>query len=100
MQMGSQRSVCTAVPARIGWRMDVLGPGRLQGGGEQEVMAKDPSSPAHQPSQHRREAVSIQDATPPLTQFPQKFIVYMEVIINAEQLRSQNRETFLWFMSK
>lgn len=66
--------------------MDVLGPWGLQGGGEQEVMAKDPSSPAHQPLQHRREAVSIQDTTPPLAQFPQKFIVYMEVIINVEQL--------------
>lgn len=92
--MGSQRRICSAVPARIGWRMDVLGPWGLQGGGEQEIMAKDPSSPAHQPLQHRREAVSIQDTTPPLAQFPQKFIVYMEVIINVEQLCSQNRDNF------
>jgi len=46
--------------------MDVLGPARLRGGGEQEIMAKASPLPvrwhnAGETSQHRREAVSVQD---------------------------------------
>lgn len=33
----------------------------MQDRGEQEVIVKDPPSPAHQPPRHRREAVSIQN---------------------------------------
>lgn len=54
---------------------------------------------AHVPAQHRCNPPSTEEkvwavntSTPPLTRIPQKFVRYMEVMIKAEQLHSQNRE--------